>query len=1382
MAGTGNLLLKRGTTVPTDGQLNKSMPAVQLFGPSPVSNATGKAYINYPNRLWMGMDGTTPGVNQEGCTGTTYFNFSNAEAGSIGVIPTSVQSCQDTPVTINNTRPLWMGAEIRAFAAVDTGSAGGAPTILEADWANPSDYVLVTQKSIHSWVTSLAGSGTVKLYEDGNPGAEDYIEIKAPQSITTPYTLVYPDQLPTSNAGGKTLSIDQVANNVATLVWTDPGNAASANTVAISTASNNTAYNVTFVNATSGNATVSVDSSGFTYNPSTNTLAAANITGNLTGNLTGNVAGNVSGTAGSLATARNIALGGDLSGNADFDGSSNITISATIQPNSVELGTDTTGNYVATVGVSGIGLSVSGSGQETAGVTISSNADSNNTGGTIVARDGSGNFSAGTITAALSGNATTATNAANVVLNPSGTTVANHIPFSGLSGAATGATTGSLRITSGISADSAASFAYQPFSGPDNSGILLVNSIKRGDNTSTRILKENTNNGTYSILFGDQTGSLRVDSNASDIFRYDSGSQTLYVKNLNVTGAETVTIKQNVETASTYITLNSDLVTDPTESAGLIVNRGSKVDTRIEWNESTGRWEIVTIAEDIPIDSNGISKPNNTSFQVDYDQTNEKAKRVFESGKEVIISGLTGDNGPKYNGSWVIASSGVGYFTVQHKVFSIKNLDYVSAGGSTGSYKITCSGTTSNSFLPAVGETVTISNSGSTSLNGDFKITDSNGATNAVAPAFDAVNSELEFYIIKTDNTLFPNNIGNFAGGISSVAKVPVNSGYVVNNITYTNSKVATRFAYPIVHTSAPVTNPVVDNPPAAVTYTTAGGEPIQTIYNAKLVDVELNNLTMTGIWNLQASINSTNLFDLRTAGFILPYLNYDASPNGYHESNTDITILPEGQIAYDITSNRIKYSRGSGTSGTPDSGNPTANAAAELVDTDATQTLSNKTLTQPKIANNGYIADANGNEQIVFATTGSAANQITITNAASGASPLIASSGDDTHIDLRLQAKGNGTVVIDDSAINTTNGTFSVFNSTATDVSAFGAATVLAIGNTATAGQTVNMFTSSTGASTYNFATGITAASTTKAINIGTNGASNSTTNITLGSATATSAGTTTINSVTTAIAGTTLTASNATSVTLGSSSVASTVTLGPSTAATTINLGTGANASGVTKAINIGTNGANGSTTTITIGSTAATTNTTSNVLLGSATAASSVVQISNNKLLFKNTGNRITLSSAAAISAAATHTLPDITSGNVVIASTSNFNTADHILMGAGTTTPSVYTDKNTVVVGGVKVNFQNITTATTKYPIPFLGSNRSTDSSAPSTFTTSDDGTYVDSYVYANFGGGATGGPVSNFTSGLFYEISDAANSTVGTLFCDYIGATLDCGTY
>src|SRR6056300_554006 len=67
------------------------------------------------------------------------------------------------------------------------------------------------------------------------------------------------------------------------------------------------------------------------------------------------------------------------------------------------------------------------------------------------------------------------------------------------------------------------------------------------------------------------------------------------------------------------------------------------------------------------------------------------------------------------------------------------------------------------------------------------------------------------------------------------------------------------------------------------------------------------------------------------------------------------------------------------------------------------TETLSNKTLTAPKFADGGYIADANGNELILLQTTTSAVNELEITNAATGNAVQIATSGGDTNIDLKI-------------------------------------------------------------------------------------------------------------------------------------------------------------------------------------------------------------------------------------------------------------------------------------------------------------------------------------------------------------------------------------------
>lgn len=106
------------------------------------------------------------------------------------------------------------------------------------------------------------------------------------------------------------------------------------------------------INGTTNEVTVS-------YNSGTNTYTIS---------LPDNISANAS-TATKLATARNIALSGDVTGTVSFDGSDDATITATIAANSVALGTDTTGNYVA--GVSGTdGVSITGSGSENASVTI----------------------------------------------------------------------------------------------------------------------------------------------------------------------------------------------------------------------------------------------------------------------------------------------------------------------------------------------------------------------------------------------------------------------------------------------------------------------------------------------------------------------------------------------------------------------------------------------------------------------------------------------------------------------------------------------------------------------------------------------------------------------------------------------------------------------------------------------------------------------------------------------------------------------------------------------------------------------------------------------------------------------------------------------------
>jgi len=130
---------------------------------------------------------------------------------------------------------------------------------------------------------------------------------------------------------------------------------------------------------------------------------------------------NTTGTAAGLSTTLAIGSGGtgQVTANSAFNalapaqGASSGKFLTTDGTNT-SWGVVSIGDGTLTMAVSGVGLSGSqtftANQSSAAAFTVTSNATSANTASTIVARDASGNFTAGTITAALVGNASTATN------------------------------------------------------------------------------------------------------------------------------------------------------------------------------------------------------------------------------------------------------------------------------------------------------------------------------------------------------------------------------------------------------------------------------------------------------------------------------------------------------------------------------------------------------------------------------------------------------------------------------------------------------------------------------------------------------------------------------------------------------------------------------------------------------------------------------------------------------------------------------------------------------------------------------------------------------------------------------------------------------------
>ena len=130
----------------------------------------------------------------------------------------------------------------------------------------------------------------------------------------------------------------------------------------------------------------------------------------------------------------------------------------------------------------------------------------------------------------------------------------------------------------------------------------------------------------------------------------------------------------------------------------------------------------------------------------------------------------------------------------------------------------------------------------------------------------------------------------------------------------------------------------------------------------------------------------------------------YLGSKSSDPSTDNDGDALAAGMLYFNTTSDLLRVYSGSAWQ----------NAAVDttgFITLSGTQTLTNKTLTTPKIGTS--ILDTNGNELAKLTATGSAVNEFTVANAATGGSPTLSATGGDSNIDLDLLAKGTGHVTI---------------------------------------------------------------------------------------------------------------------------------------------------------------------------------------------------------------------------------------------------------------------------------------------------------------------------------------------------------------------------------
>jgi hypothetical protein len=192
------------------------------------------------------------------------------------------------------------------------------------------------------------------------------------------------------------------------------------------------------------------------------------------GVLAADVFGNAT-TASKLATAHTLSMLGDATGSMTFDGSADATATLTLASSGVTPGSYGSATSVPAITVDGKGRIISATGTaiafpvtsvagRTGAVTIASaditDATNANTASTLVKRDPSGNFAAGTITAALAGNASTASKLATARTISATGDATGSASFDGSANASIALTLASTAVSAGSygSATSVATF------------------------------------------------------------------------------------------------------------------------------------------------------------------------------------------------------------------------------------------------------------------------------------------------------------------------------------------------------------------------------------------------------------------------------------------------------------------------------------------------------------------------------------------------------------------------------------------------------------------------------------------------------------------------------------------------------------------------------------------------------------------------------------------------------------------------------------------------------------------------------------------------------------------------------------------------------------
>jgi hypothetical protein len=264
------------------------------------------------------------------------------------------------------------------------------------------------------------------------------------------------------------------------------------------------------------------------------------------------------GSALTLENARVISLSGDVSGSVLFDGSASVNISTIIQPNSVALGTDTTGNYMSDL-TQGTGVSITHTPGEGSNAIVAI--------GQAVGTSASVTFAA--VTAPVVGNASTA----------STLETARTISL-------TGDVSGSVSFNG--SADASITATIQPNSvalGTDTTGNYMSD-LTQGTGVTITHMPGEGSNATIAI------GQAVATSSSVSFARLETSGDVVVGGDLTVNGTTTTLNTETLLVEDNIVVLNSGVTASPTLDSGIEVERGTSANVLIRWNETNDQWEF----------------------------------------------------------------------------------------------------------------------------------------------------------------------------------------------------------------------------------------------------------------------------------------------------------------------------------------------------------------------------------------------------------------------------------------------------------------------------------------------------------------------------------------------------------------------------------------------------------------------------------------------------------------------------------------------------------------------------------------------------------------------------------------------------------------------